>query len=173
MSDRERFYTYDQALAVIAFAHAGKKDEASKILNAMAALQENNGAWIFSYPKEPNVQPRTGSISWMLIAINHYQKRFSSTEFSSMREKSIQYLKDNLFQVEGFKGPRFSNVDDPNTNWNEREVLSTEHLIDTIAAFETLPQSERSKYTETILGLRTALKNHWLGDRFASESISI
>lgn len=54
-SNQEQFdwsdsgWTYDQALAIMAFSLSGDSDEARLILNALRCLQNDDGSWFFSY----------------------------------------------------------------------------------------------------------------------------
>ena len=73
-----RVFTYDQALAVIAFVKAGEMNRARKILDKMKGLQNSQGYWRSAYYAsngdvwEWNID--TGPIAWMIIAAIYYQE---------------------------------------------------------------------------------------------------
>jgi len=167
----DRFYTYDQALAVLTFTQSGDQDSAHQILSAMKSLQAKDGSWIFSYPAHENILPRSGSIAWMVIAINHYSAKYKSHEFDSTRDLAIHYFEQNSFQENDFFGPKFSNVNEPNSTWDKTQVLSVEHLIDWIAAFDTLPGDVKQAHADQAERMRKTLLNHWVGEHFAPGSI--
>lgn len=171
-SNRERYYTYDQALAVIALSKNKENwSSAKNILTGMQKIQEPDGSWVFSFPKEPSIHSRLGSIAWMILAINHYEKKTNDLSFSQSRQRALDFIISNSFTIPGWEGPRFSNIDAPETTWNETEILSVEHLIDTIAAIETLPEALKIKNSALLKKYQATLRRHWLGNRFASGSV--
>lgn len=92
-------YTYDQALAIIAFTEANEIQRAKNILNRMQVLQRTNGAWYQCYNAANgnlghggcNYYP-TGDISWMVMAINFYQVKTGDNSYSQMDLKALSWL---------------------------------------------------------------------------------
>jgi len=94
-------YTYDQALAIIAFTEVGEEElsSATKLLGKMKDLQDSSGRWYQCYDASTgnlgspagNFYP-TGDIAWMVIAINFYEGRTGDKQYSNMAEKALGWL---------------------------------------------------------------------------------
>lgn len=166
--DKIRFYTYDQALAIIAFTTSGDFSSAKKIARAMQSLQRQDGAWVFSYPAEPAIHDRTGANAWMLLALNQYESLSGDQTFNSTRNRAVDFLKRQIRNVSGRTVVRFSSTRDPDLTYDTTEVTSTEHLIDTIAAFESLPEKHPDRDSKLISDLRNSLKDSWIGERLVA-----
>lgn len=145
---KNQSYIYDQALAIIAFSKAKNKKAAKELLLALKHLQLPDGGFYFSYYLDgtspyPNEGERkiAGSIAWVALAANHYQKEFSSPEFLPMTKKILSYLKEQILVIEIqdkiIQAIAFSPNDLSMTPWNETQILALEHNIDTYAAFMT------------------------------------
>ena len=133
-----REYTYDQALAIIAFTDAGLLTQATNLLRAMAdrQLTDSNvvGAWCEYYT---NGVPETwkyvtGPIAWMVMAINFYEVRTGDTNYAGTAERALTFLRslrDEDTNSATFGAFRWS----PWTN--EWSIFSTEHNLDVYSAY--------------------------------------
>ncbi len=69
---------YDQAHALMIFAHRGMWVEANQLLDALVSLQDEDGTWANNYnctTLEKLTDNRwEGSIAWMVYALNYYDK---------------------------------------------------------------------------------------------------
>lgn len=143
--DREQSYVYDQALAVIAFSRAGEFKKASKLIRALKKTQLDDGSWYFSYyldgtsphPQEGDMRP-SGSIAWVTLAILTYQKLSEDTQFESVWLRALKHLRLNIQYHDKLRSfaLRFSSVDNSKTPYNERNISSLEHTVDTISALK-------------------------------------
>ena len=92
-------YTYDQALAIIAFTEANEIQKAKNILNKMQTLHLPSGAWYQCYNSANgnlgnagcNYYP-TGDISWIIMAINFYETHTGDNNYSQTAAKALNYL---------------------------------------------------------------------------------
>ncbi len=166
--DKIRFYTYDQALAIIAFTFAHDFVSAKRVARAMQDLQRHDGAWVFSYPAEPTIHDRSGANAWMVLALNQYESESRDTSFARTRNRAIEFLNRQIRVISGKPTIRFTSTRDEALAYDSTEITSTEHLIDTIAAFESLPEAHPLKDTALIAGLRETLKSSWLGEKLAA-----
>lgn len=102
--EKDNAYTYDQALAAIAFTEAGEVCEARAIFKALASLQQTNGSWKTSYGAEngsacePYVY--TNPVSWVVMSLNYYEAKTDDEQFSLMANKAMGWL-DTMTITEG------------------------------------------------------------------------
>ena len=141
-NDNNFAYTFDQALAVIAFTEAGEVDRAKMILNIMADLQPSdpNRMWYECYhADDPNEVCdncelyNTGPIAWMVIAINYYEDKTADMSYALIAHRALDWL-DTMW-----------NTSDPNKYGSLRyckgpdctipNSTSTEHNIDAYSAY--------------------------------------
>jgi hypothetical protein len=169
-ADKVRFYTYDQALAIIAFSHAGEFQSAKKIAQGMCNVQRTDGAWIFSYPAEPTIHDRSGAQAWMVLALNQYESLSGDKSFSKSRDQAARFLRRQIQQKDGNTVVRFSSTKDPTLSYDTTTIVSTEHMIDSIAALESLPNPLSKEDEALVKNLRRTLKAFWIGERYAAGS---
>lgn len=71
-------YTYDQALALMVFANEGMWDEADAIVNALIAIQNDDGSWYQVHncgsnpPTAASSNKWEGDIAWTIAALRRY-----------------------------------------------------------------------------------------------------
>jgi hypothetical protein len=156
--DFESLFLYDQALAVIAFAHAGEQARAREILQYLEDIQmtsadcaDCNGAWYYSYDVygnpigAPENSP-SGAIAWVVIAANTYHTAFADDptcvlpacdpqEFDPMAKRALDYLKDKVrpMAIPG-SGPS-AGTNPVRFSLNQLTQASTEHNLDAYSAF--------------------------------------
>lgn len=145
-SKKDQSYIYDQALAIIAFSHAGEFENARSLLQGLKSLQLSDGSLYFSYylngkspyPEEGD-RRYSGAIAWVAIAAATFQHAFASREFVSFNKKILSYLSDQMktskFQDQSFSALSFAPTDLSHTAWNETDVAALEHNLDAYAAF--------------------------------------
>src|SRR3989344_5557950 len=134
-----RSFTYDQALAIISFTHAGNTKEAKKVLNVMKAIQNKDGSWYSAYysnTKKPwEWIKSTGNVAWMVIAINYYEAKTNDKTYSPVADKSIEWLKK---RIKNDSSHQCYNGLDLGKDWwnvpNPENVFSAEHNLDAISA---------------------------------------
>jgi hypothetical protein len=88
-------YTYDQALAAIAFALRHDIAHARKTLDALQSMQRPDGAWYTAYYCHSHEVQQTyqhaGPILWVTLAIAHYERatgdltRYRATALNALR----------------------------------------------------------------------------------------
>jgi len=135
-----RAYTYDQAVATIAFTVASETSRARAILEKMEQLQDSSGRWYECYDAANLTIPgecllyNTGPISWMVIAVNFYEGRTQDPNYAEVAEKALGWLDtmansnpddEQYGSIRYCSGPACST---PN-------VISTEHNHDAYSAY--------------------------------------
>ncbi len=162
--NNDQLYLYDQALAVLAFAHAGEKAGAQRVLDAVQYLQirdqsHRDGSWYYSYygdgssiyPDAPSHGPEgkadgytygdrrvSGAIAWVAMALNAYRLKFNDQRYDDMWHRVMAYLVRARMpaRIAGVESQpvRFQQVDLPRTVWNESTVAAVEHNLDAYSA---------------------------------------
>lgn len=94
-------YTYDQAVATVAFLARGDVTNARRVLDALSALQNADGSWYSAYNCNTGAALSTtryvGSNAWVVVAIAHYEKRTAdNVTYHVMGERAVNWLR--LFQ---------------------------------------------------------------------------
>lgn len=176
--DLDAFFLYDQAVAIVALAHAGEQGAAEQILLALDHLQRADGSWWFSYdyqggspwPAEGDHRP-SGAIAWVVMAANAYESAFDDPGFAAMAASALDYLDARRTPVEYACIPsapvRFAPVDSPTTPWDETRVVSLEHNLDALAAFEGYAAlHDAPAYAEIANEIRQFAESMWRGNRF-------
>ncbi len=133
-------FTYDQALAVIAFTSRGDLKKARQVLDffdgtyrkeikkygkfiGFSDAYRKDGRWGETWAAGPN--------AWMLIAINHYTYVSKDTRYSDLAETLVEWLM-SLQSIEGGVIGGYYGNGEPMT-W-----ISVEHNLDSYAAFRDL-----------------------------------
>lgn len=94
-------YTYDQAVATVAFLARGDVTNARRVLDALSALQNSDGSWYSAYNCNTLAALTTtryvGANAWVVVAIAHYEKRTLDTiTYHVMGERAVNWMR--LFQ---------------------------------------------------------------------------
>lgn len=111
----QRVASYDNALLSLYLLRKGRRDDAGRVLAALAALQLEDGSIPFSFnwpAPEPNaVYVRTGAIAWVGYAATEYLDAeaggFARAEITQMAHRIANYLLVHQFAVR----------DDPRTDF--------------------------------------------------------
>ena len=90
-------YTYDQAVAAMAFTAKGDLGSARNVLDALQGLQHADGSWNSAYSctrKSPLAGQRyVGSIAWVALAVAHYERRSGdAVSYHNMAERAIDWF---------------------------------------------------------------------------------
>jgi len=135
-----RAFTYDEALAAVAFTKAGQYARARKLLDKMKALQTKEGYWVSAYYAgtganwEWNID--SGPIAWMAIAANYYESKTGDKKYAGMAEKALGWLETRIDKTQG--SGSYGAVNLGKNFWdvpNPEYVYGTEHQMDAYSAF--------------------------------------
>ncbi|MEK3659125.1 fibronectin type III domain-containing protein [Paenibacillus sp. FSL F4-0236] len=154
-------YTYDQAVAAIAFIVKGERTRAEQVLNKMRDIQDPSGFWLNSYWYNngfgEEIRKHVGPVVWMAMAAMAYEKQYNDTRYRPMALKaldwSLQYKKANGSIAGGWSA--WSNSDEP---WS-----STEHNIDiyrVLQYYASVDSSKAATYNSAASGVKTFLDNY-------------
>jgi hypothetical protein len=143
-------WTYDNALAAIAFVDAGAKSQAEQLLDQLAALQTTDGALEFAYnvaSGKGSGQIRSGALAWVGIAATYYRRTYTSTRYDALIAGVAKYLLA-LRQSDGLV------QGGPDVSW-----VSTQHNLLTVAFLRDLVSSLATKPASGSLGLSSTTLN--------------
>jgi hypothetical protein len=124
-------WTYDSAVAATAFASVGLQDQAGRLLDQLAALQQKDGSIEFAFDVqtgESSGSVRAGSVAFDAIAFSDYDSSFGSTLYLDNARRAVDYL----LSLRGEDGLVRGG---PDVKW-----VSTQHNILTLIALMTLSQ---------------------------------
>ncbi len=181
-------FVYDQAIATIAFCHAGEKQDATHLLNALDHLQikdssESSGGWFASYTA--NGTPRTsfvkssgqnsdietsipakiaraGIVSWVAIAATAFQQTFRDTTYQPMRDRALRYLIRNFVKTptlgRNSGGVRVL----PFHKNSDSPMLSVHYNTEAYAAFRNAETAHRSQeYQNHASAIKRLIESMW------------
>jgi hypothetical protein len=137
-------WTYDNALAAIAFIDADAKTQAEQLLDQLMAVQRTDGSLEFAYNVangKGSGEVRSGAMAWVGLAATYYRRTYGSTRYDPLIAgvaKHLLQLRTPAGLVEG----------GPDVSW-----ISTQHNLLTVAFLRDLLPSLRSKAAATSLGL--------------------
>jgi len=88
-------WTYDNALAALAFVADGNRGQARQLLDQLAVLQNQDGSFNFAFDvrtgrSSPVV--RSGAVAWVGLAAAAYRSRYGGTAYDPMLSGVIDYL---------------------------------------------------------------------------------
>jgi hypothetical protein len=159
-------YTYDQAVAAIAFMTYGDMERAELVLTTMQNLQADDGSWVNSYWYNgywgAELRKHVGPITWIAVAVRNYEVMTGDTvTYHQMAidalDYSIQFQQDNG----GVAGGE-TTWDSPGGAWIEEVWTSTEHnlnLYPTLLYFAETTPSKATEYEEVASGVLSFLED--------------
>lgn len=175
-SPKQIAYTYDQAVASIAFLLKRDNERADKILDIMAKIQDEDGSWINSYWSNNSTDGKingqefrkhVGPVSWMTLAVMSREKLTGDTS-SPKAQKYRQMAVKALDWCLKFEQPN-GGIAGGETLWNTdgngyspEPYSSTEHNLDMYAAldyFKKVLPDKKEKYSKTQEGIKGFLDN--------------
>jgi hypothetical protein len=147
-------FTYDQAVAAIAFKAKGDSARAKKVLDRLQALQMSSGSWYTAYNCS-TLQPweshqHVGPTLWVVLAAHYY----GGTTYDTMAKKAIDWT----LQFQQADGGVNGGIDSSGATltW-----CSTEHNQDAYAAYN------KYGYTTQANNVKNFLVNQvWKTDHF-------
>lgn len=186
--NRDQSYVYDQALAIITYAHEKNQSRADALIEALKEVQLRDGSLYFSYyqngkspyPSEGDKR-FAGALAWVALSMGHYQKAFSSKKHHAFHQKLLSYLHSQLVPINDSLALKFNPTDLMETTWKEDETAALEHNLDAYAAFRIYNElNENSQWKETsgkiqkfVFSLWDSSRNHfWSGINLKTGSIN-
>ncbi len=88
-------YTYDQAVAAIAFMNKGDRARAEKVLNKLVAIQDPDGSWINSYwwnGYGEELRKHVGPVAWVVMAFMTHEKLYGGTTYQAPARKALDWM---------------------------------------------------------------------------------
>jgi hypothetical protein len=191
-SKKDQSYIYDQALAIMAFSHAGDFQSARSLMQGLKSLQLPDGSLYFSYyldgkspyPEDGDLR-YSGAIAWVAMAAATFQHSFASQEFLSFNQKILTYLSDQMrsskYAGQSFAALPFAPTNLSQTSWNENDVAALEHNVDAYAAFSLFQKlnpdplwKQRKEELEVFITLMwdSSRKHFWSGFNFKDKTIN-
>ncbi len=160
-------YTYDQAVAAIAFLLEGDITRADKLLNKMKDMQDPGGFWINSYwwnnGAGEEIRKHVGPVMWMAIAAMDYEKITGNTKYRAMAEKAIDWCLQYQTPANGAITGGETTWDSGNGSWTHEVWSSTEHNIDaysTLLYFASVDPSKAAAYNLAATKVKSFLDNY-------------
>lgn len=155
--DKRAGWTYDAAIAAVAFTAWGRIDEARQLLAGLEHIQHDDGSWEFAYDPDRAVgvagQRYIGAMAWAVIAANFFESDTGDRSFERMAETGLQFIE--RFLVRDAASPLDGGV---SMGPAAPLVFSTEHNADAMAAFLWRGRlSGRQDHVETASKLRDFL----------------
>ena len=146
-------WTYDQAVAVIAFSAAGDDASARMILNALRETQAADGWWEFAYNSDTGASRKSrilvGANAWVVTSIVQYELFTGDDSYRDVALACVNWLltlRNSDPKAEGY-GAFAMGPDYGKTKWDESTVYSTEHNVDVYAVMRLLAKlTQESKY---------------------------
>jgi chitodextrinase len=92
---KQILYTYDQAVAAIAFMAKGDRARAEKVLNKLAAIQDPDGSWINSYwwnGYGEELRKHVGPVAWVVMAYMTHEKLYGGTTYQASARKALDWM---------------------------------------------------------------------------------
>lgn len=171
-------YTYDQAVASIAFLLVGDTNSAKALLDKLSDTQDEGGFWINSYWWDTGageeIRRHVGPVMWVCLAVMNYEKITGDT--STYHQMAIDAIDWCLkFQKpNGALSGGETTWDSSDGSWTEEVWSSTEQNIDAYAVLKYFAQTTSSKktvYTSAADKIKNFLdfvvwdssKNRWYG----------
>lgn len=106
-------YTYDEAVAVIAFSLAGDNARAKTILGTLQGLQHSDGSWYDAYYTKTlrgqDTNEEVGPNMWVSLAVAAYGSLTGDHAFDAMAQKNIAWCLQFQQADGGFNGGIASN----------------------------------------------------------------
>ena len=161
---RDICYTYDQAVAAIAFQVKGDAVNARKVLDALKSMQYADGSWNTAYyctsKGVQETQKHVGPVLWIAMAVAYYEKRTGDTQYHAMGDKAVLWSR----QFQQADGGLNGGLD---YNGSLLTWASTEHNEDAYSAFTSYGYTTNAAQVKTFLDntVWDAVNVRWYGGR--------
>jgi hypothetical protein len=130
---KQNAYTYDQAVAAIAFMLKNDRTRAEKVLNKMRDMQDPDGSWVNSYwwnnGAGEEIRKHVGPVAWMAMAYMAYEVKYNDTRYQPTVKKALDWCITFQKPNGGISGGR-TTWDSGNGSWTDEVWSSTEHNED-------------------------------------------
>jgi hypothetical protein len=159
-------YTYDQAVAAIAFLVKGDVVRAKQVLSIMQKLQSPDGSWVNSYWWNnlygEELRKHLGPAMWMAMAVRNYEQMTGdTTTYHTMATNAIDWALTFQNTTNGAISGGMTTWDSP-PNWTPEVWSSTEHNIDaypTLLYFASTTPAKTSTYNAAAVKVKSFLDN--------------
>lgn len=161
---RDICYTYDQAVAAIAFQVKGDVTNARRVLDALKSMQYADGSWNTAYycasKGVQESQKHVGPVLWIAMAVAWYEKRTGDTQYHAMGDKAALWSR----QFQQADGGLNGGLD---YNGSLLTWASTEHNEDAYSVFTSFGYSTDATEVKAFLDntVWDAANLRWLGGR--------
>lgn len=156
-------WTYDAAIAAIAFAARGRADLSKQLLAGLAHLQNDDGSWEFAYEPDRALPIKgeryLGSMAWVVIAANFFEWETRDRAFAGMAQEGLQFI--NRFVVRDSTSPLDGGV---SMGPVAPQTYSTEHNVDAYSAFYWRGRLTTPEYLETASKLQAFITRELVTD---------
>jgi hypothetical protein len=159
-------YTYDQAVAAIAFLVKGDVVRAKQVLSIMQQLQAPDGSWVNSYWWNnfygEELRKHVGPAMWMAMAVRNYEQMTGdTTTYHTMATNAIDWALTFQNTTNGAISGGMTTWDSP-PNWTPEVWSSTEQNIDaypTLLYFASTTPAKASTYNAAAVKVKSFLDN--------------
>jgi hypothetical protein len=162
--DEMAAHIYDNAVALIALADAGKRDEARRLANALIGLMEVNGDLGFFYDSYNAVDKLvgqgtgsgTGPNTWAAFALAYYGKVYNDRNALEAANKVKQWVMTRLYDsgdggVWGGICHPFEERDKDHSRDTPHDFKSTEQVLDTWHLLRILEDSRAGEVKKWLI----------------------
>src|SRR5450755_12378 len=154
-------WTYDSAVAATSFTTLGLQDQAGRLLDQLAALQNRDGSIDYAFnvrTGESSPEIRAGTVAFMAVAFVDYDSTFRDTRY----EKNAMRAANYLISLENGDGLVQGG---PDVTW-----VSTQHNILSVLALAGLAgelnndgdQADANTYAEAAKGISQGIDSNLL-----------
>lgn len=160
---RQIVYTYDQAVAAIAFMAKGDRVRAEKVLNKLVAIQDPDGSWINSYwwnGYGEELRKHVGPVSWVAMAFMTHEKLYGGTTYQAPARKAMDWILTFKKSNGAIAGGR--TTWDIQGVWTDEVWSSTEHNQDVYNLFRYYAgkfSDRATAYNDAANGVKQFLDN--------------
>ncbi len=88
-------FTYDSALAAVAFVHADQQAQAARLLDQLAALQHRDGSLALVYDTRSGAETPlyyAGPVAWVGLAAVTYERRYGGGRYEALAQSAANWL---------------------------------------------------------------------------------
>jgi chitodextrinase len=133
-------YTYDQALAIVAFTAENDLVRARRILDRLVAIQRSDGSWVDAYSaangSEASISRTSGNPIWVVNAINYYTLQTGDMTYVPAAQRCADWFL--TLQELNPSSSRYGSISGGYDGGNRIQWTSTEHNQDAYAALKNL-----------------------------------
>ncbi len=88
-------FTYDSALAAVAFVQADQQKQAARLLDQLAALQHSDGSLAIAYDTATGAETPlyySGTIAWVGLAAVAFERRYGGGRYEALAQSAADWL---------------------------------------------------------------------------------